>query len=383
MTIVIAVGTRPEIIKMAPVVYALRRVKADFLLVHTYQHYDQNMNGTFFKGLRLPKPDVVLDVPKEASHAVQTSSIMIGLERVLEENGPTLMAVEGDTNSVVAASLTAVKGRVPLAHIEAGLRSYDMRMPEEHNRKIADHLSSMLFAPTWVAEANLMKEGVRGRIYLSGNPVIDACNRFARVADRKSTIMDEVKFDEFILATIHRPENVDYKNTLSDIVTALVSAPEPVVFPIHPRTVKMLKYFGLYEKLAKSRSVQLIEPLGYVDFLKLMKESSLVITDSGGIQEEATAPSIRKFVLVVRKATERPEAVEAGFAKVVGTNPERIVREAKSHLDVPLPSVLSPFGDGKAGEHIAKIMVEELERGFTIDFLPVGVHTEVPEGEWI
>lgn len=368
--IIVTLGTRPEIIKMATVVEALRRTRSDYCIVHTHQHHDNDMNGVFFSDLGLPEPDFVLDIPKEASHAVQTSSIMIGLERLLKGNDPDLLVVEGDTNSVVAVALTAAKERVPLAHVEAGLRSYDMRMPEEHNRKIADHLSSMLFAPTWVAQGNLVREGVRGRIHITGNPVIDVCGRYARIADAKSNVMDRVRFDEFILATIHRPENVDDKGTLGGIIRALNSAPLPVVFPVHPRTEKMLKYFGLLGRLSRE-NVQPLEPLGYVDFLKLMKESRLIITDSGGIQEEATVPSIGKFVLVVRKATERPEAVEAGFAKVVG-DPSQIVGEAERCMDQPVPSVRSPFGDGEAGGRIAKIMREELERGFVVDLLPVG-----------
>lgn len=376
MSIVVTVGTRPEIIKMAPIVHALRRMNVDHLLLHTHQHYDHNMNGTFIEALGLPEPDYVLDIPKEESHAVQTSSMMIGIERLLKEWKPSLLTVEGDTNSIVAVSLTAAKARVPLAHVEAGLRSYDMRMPEEHNRKIADHLSAMLFAPTWVAQGNLVREGVHGRIYVTGNTVIDVCNQYSKITDKRSSVMDEVKFDDFILTTIHRPENVDDKTSLGGIVKALSAAPLPVVFPIHPRTVKMLKYFGLYEKLSGSENVQLLDPVGYIDFLKLMKESKLIITDSGGIQEEATAPSIRKFVLVVRRSTERPEAVEAGFAKVVGTDSKRIVREAKLHLNSSVPSVPSPFGDGKAGERIARIMKEELERGFTVDFLRVGLRAE-------
>jgi len=234
-----------------------------------------------------------------------------------------------------------------------------LRMPEEHNRRLVDHVSSYLFAPTENAKKNLQRENVWGRIYVTGNTVIDACQQHLPVAQKKSQIMERVSFKEYLLVTVHRAENVDDPEVLRSFVDAFMEAPIPVVFPVHPRTVKKLRRTKLWRKLS-SKKVLVLPPVGYLDFLLLMKNCKLILTDSGGIQEEATAPSVRKPVLVLRLSTERQEAVEAGFAKVVGVRKEGILKAITDALKAEPPSHASPFGDGHAGQRIAEIVVKEL-----------------------
>jgi len=372
MSIMLVIGTRPEIVKMAPVVKSMEELNMDYTTVHTNQHYDQSMNGAFFEELKLPEPDEFLETPKKASHAEQTSHIMIGIERLIRRRSPSLVVVEGDTNTVMATALTAVKSGVPVAHVEAGLRSHDMRMPEELNRKITDNLSSLLFAPTEQAKKNLINENIRGKTFVTGNTVIDSCIHFSSIAMAKSRITDRLRFDEYALATIHRAENVDERETLAKIVEIIERSPIPIVFPIHPRTSKMLKFYGLFDRVSGSKNIQLIDPVGYFDFLKLMVCSKFILTDSGGIQEEATAPTIRKLVLVLRESTERPEAVKAGFCKVVGTDPEIVLSELDICANKVAPNISSPYGDGTAGRRIAEIIKKQMEDGFEVDLLRAG-----------
>jgi UDP-N-acetylglucosamine 2-epimerase (non-hydrolysing) len=280
--------------------------------------------------------------------------------KVVSKVKPRLVLVEGDTNGVLASALAALKLNVPVGHVEAGLRSFDLRMPEEHNRRLVDHISSYLFAPTENARKNLEKENVWGKTFVTGNTVIDAVMQHLPLAEKKSKILEKVRFDEFALATAHRSENVDDPIVLQNFVEAFIEAPIPVVYPIHPRTQKRLKQHGMWKKLVSSKNVQTLPPQGYFDFLLLMKECKLIITDSGGIQEEATAPSLRKPVLVTRLSTERPEAVEAGFAKVVGLDKKMILASINETLEkeVSLPKV-SPFGGGCAGKCIVDIIRNE------------------------
>ena len=234
-------------------------------------------------------------------------------------------------------------------------------MPEEHNRRIVDHISDLLFAPTETAKKNLENEQVHGAIYVTGNTVMDAVAQHMPLAEKKSNVMNEIRYDEFILATTHRAENVDDPDVLTDFIEVFMEAPFPVVFPAHPRTVNRLKEFNLYGKLSASKNVQLLPPLGYFDFLVLMKNCKLIMTDSGGLQEEATAPQIRKPVLVLRISTERPEAVKAGFAVVAGTEKKKIQRKLHKLLaNWPPLNKHSPYGKGDAGEKIAKITIENL-----------------------
>jgi UDP-N-acetylglucosamine 2-epimerase (non-hydrolysing) len=352
----IVVGTRPEIVKMAPVVRAFEARGLPYVFVHCGQHYDYNMSQQFIEELELPKPDYGFMV-KASSPGVQTARILTVMERAVRKAKPKVVLVEGDTNGTLASGLAAVKLCIPVGHVEAGLRSYDLRMPEEHNRRLVDHVSRYLFAPTETARRNLEKEAVWGSIYVTGNTVIDAVIQHLPLAEKKSEVMNEIGFDRFALATAHRAENVDDPVVLKNFVEAFAEAPIPVVYPVHPRTRKRLRQQGLFEKLSSAGNVQLLPPVGYFDFLVLMKNCELIITDSGGIQEEATAPPIRKPVLVIRLSTERPEAVEAGFAKLVGVEKNGIL-EAMNRTLIKRNVVprVSPYGDGKAAQKIVEIL---------------------------
>jgi UDP-N-acetylglucosamine 2-epimerase (non-hydrolysing) len=271
-----------------------------------------------------------------------------------------IVLVEGDTNGVLASALAAVKLNVSVGHVEAGLRSFDLRMPEEHNRHLVDHLSKYLFAPTEIARKNLERESVWGSIYVTGNTVIDAVMQHMSLAEKKSSIMDQIRFKRFALVTAHRAENVDDPIVLRNFVEAFANAPISIVYPIHPRSKKRLRQQKLWNKISKDENVQLLPPQGYFDFLMLMKNCEMIITDSGGVQEEATAAPIRKPVLVIRLSTERSEAVEAGFAKVVGVKKQQILAAMEKTLNErsELPR-MSPYGDGTAAQKIVKIMLEE------------------------
>lgn len=358
--VMVVVGTRPEIIKMAPILRALKKSEIPSLFVHCGQHYDYNMSQQFIEELELPAPDYSFKITT-ASPGEQTATIIARMDTLLKKTLPCIVLVEGDTNTVLAAAIAANKRGLPVGHVEAGLRSYDLRMPEEHNRRLTDHVSSFLFAPTTVSEANLKKENVWGKIFVTGNTVIDAVIQHLPIAERKSSILEKIRFEKFALVTAHRAENVDNLDVLRNFVDVFTESPVPVVYSIHPRTKKRLRQHGLLAKIMKSRNVQVFPPLGYLDFLILMKKCEFIITDSGGIQEEATAPNIRKRVLVTRLSTERPEAVEAGFAEVVGTEKGRVLeavnRAVAQQKKVPDKS---PFGDGTAAEKTVRIIQREL-----------------------
>jgi len=355
----IVVGTRPEIVKLASVVRALEEMGVPFLFVHCGQHYDYNMSQQFIEELGLPSPDYSFKV-KAYSPGLQTSRILAIIERVTKKVKPEIVLVEGDTNGVLASALAAAKLNTSVGHVEAGLRSFDLRMPEEHNRRLVDHLSKYLFAPTQIARKNLERENVWGNIYVTGNTVIDAVVQHLPLAERKSSIMDKIRFEQFALVTAHRAENVDDPTVLQNFVAAFAEAPIPVVYPIHPRSKKRLRQQKMWSKISQLKNVQLLPPLGYLDFLVLMKNCEMIITDSGGIQEEATAPTIRKPVLVIRLSTERPEAVETGFAKVAGVEKQNILAMIEKTLNERrgLPKI-SPYGDGTASKKIAKILKHE------------------------
>jgi UDP-N-acetylglucosamine 2-epimerase (non-hydrolysing) len=358
-TVMVVAGTRPEIIKMAPIVRALQKNKIPLKFVNCGQHYDYNMAQQFIEDLELPPPDYTFTI-NASSPGTQTAQIMMYMDELLQKTATSLVLVEGDTNSVLAAALAANKRGIPAGHVEAGLRSFDLRMPEEHNRRLTDHISEYLFAPTARAEANLKKENVWGKIYVTGNTIIDAVLQHLPIAEKKSNILKKIHFKKFALATAHRAENVDDLKVLENFMEAFAESPVPVVYPMHPRTKKRLQQNNMYAQILKSGNVQVLPPVGYLDFLVLMRKCELIVTDSGGIQEEATAPPIRKPVLVIRLSTERPEALEAGFAKVVGTEKRKILAGIESALAQrkELPSV-SPFGDGSAAEKIAQIIQEE------------------------
>lgn len=349
-------GTRPEIIKMAPIIRALQKHKTPMFFVHCGQHYDYNMSQQFIENLELPIPNYSFKIKADSAGA-QTARIMLQMDNLLKKTAPSIVLVEGDTNSVLATALAANKRGIPVGHVEAGLRSHDLRMPEEHNRRLTDHLSEYLFAPTKNSEVNLKKENVWGKICVTGNTVIDAVMQHMPLAEKKSKILEKIRFQKFVLATAHRAENVDNLAVLKNFVKAFEESSLPVVYPMHPRTKKRLLQGKIYKRIETCGNIQVLPPIGYLDFLVLMRKCELIITDSGGIQEEATAPVIKKPVLVIRLSTERPEAVESGFAQIVGTESKEILTGIETKLGQrrKLPNT-SPFGDGNAAEKIVEIL---------------------------
>ncbi len=357
----IIAGTRPELIKMAPIALALKRQRVHFKFLYTGQHYDHELSRAFISELGLPEPDYDLGI--RAGHsATLTGEVVIRAAQAIRELDPALALVQGDTNTALAATIAAIKEKVPVGHVESGLRSYDWRMPEEHNRRMIDHVSNYLFAPTERALLNLFEEKAPGSKHVTGNTVIDATINNMSRAESISTISQRLRFREYVLVTAHRAENVDDPVVLRSFVEVFQGMPLPVVFPVHPRTVNRLRSLGLLRKLTSHRNVQLLPPVGYFDFLILMKRSSLILTDSGGVQEEATSPPIRKRVVVMRNSTERPEAVEWGFARLAGTSKQEIIRCAVGMLETrtKLPSK-SPFGDGSSGKTIGRLVAEIVE----------------------
>lgn len=359
MKISIIVGTRPEIIKMASIIKTADKEKIDYDIIHTEQHYNYELNKIFFEELELPLPDYCLNVGS-GTQAQQTANGLTKIEEVLQKTTPDLILVEGDTNTVLAGALAGVKSEINVGHVEAGLRSYDMRMPEEHNRRVTDHLSAYLFAPTENNVKILKNENVWGKIFVTGNTVIDACIEYLPIAEKKSKILDHIKFEKYALATAHRAENVDNFEILKNFVKIFTECKIPVVYPIHPRTVKRLKENNLYSKIKNHENIHLMDPVGYFDLLLIMKNSSFILTDSGGLQEEATAPNIRKKVFILRESTERAEAIKAGYAELTGTNADNVLKRIKKFIKSPeTPSTPSPFGDGKTGKKIINIIKEK------------------------
>jgi len=354
------VGTRPEIVKMSPVIHECERRGIEYYLLHTGQHYTETLSESFFVDMGLREPDKNLNIGS-GSQAEQTAKALIGIEKELLRETPSFVAVEGDTNAVMSGALAAVKLHIPLAHVEAGLRSYDKRMPEEYNRRLTDHASDYLFAPTERSADILRQEHVMGEIFVTGNTVIDALETILPRARKRKIPVAGLKAGSFALMTLHRAENVDDKATLEGLVDGLISLDTKIVFPAHPRTVARLNEFGLMSLLRSGGSIEVIEPLGYLDFLRLMDMCSYVITDSGGIQEEVTAPSLNKRVFVLRVTTERPEAVESGHAVVVGVDPTRFPAMIRDGVDSGLhPSRPCPYGSGDAAKRIMDILIDRL-----------------------
>jgi len=363
-TIAIVVGTRPGIIKLSPVIRALEKKGVNYFIVHTGQHYSYNMDKQFFEELELPEPQYKNDVVKKATlHGGQTAEMIKGLEKAFLEAKPKIVVVGGDANTNLAGALAARKLGIRVAHVEAGLRSDDWRMPEEHNRVMIDHISEYLFPPTEKAKQNLIEDNVKGKIEITGNTIVDAVYQNLKLANKKSQILDVLNLSprEYFLVTSHREENVDSKATLEEIIESLHVVHNrydlPVVFPIHPRTRKRLQEFDLEKKAKLIRGLKLIEPLGYLDFLRLLAEAKLVLTDSGGIQEEACI--LRVPCVTLRENTERPETVDVGANLVAGTTPDKIVAAVQQMLSRERRWV-NPFGDGRARERIADFLNERL-----------------------
>ena len=361
----IVLGTRPEIIKMSPVIRELEKRRIEYFVIHTGQHYSYNMDRIFFEELELPQPDYKLDVGERYhTHGSQTGEMIKGIEEILMKEKPHVVLVEGDTNSVLAGGLAAVKLHIPVGHVEAGLRSFDRNMPEEINRVVVDHISDYLFAPTEVARKNLLNEGIdKERIYVTGNTIVDAVYQNLAIAKRKSRILEkyELKKNEYILVTFHRQENVDDPARLKNLVNMLNMLDFPAIFPMHPRTRKRIDEFGYR---IKNEKVRVIEPLGYLDFLLLLANAKVVLTDSGGIQEESNILHVP--CLTLRDNTERPETVEVGSNIVVGVNAEKVIETlhqiiCNTERYSKMRNAPIVFGDGKTAERIIFILLNEEE----------------------
>ncbi|WP_321505819.1 non-hydrolyzing UDP-N-acetylglucosamine 2-epimerase [uncultured Methanoregula sp.] len=356
----IILGTRPEIIKMSPIIRSCERESLDYFVLHTGQHYSYEMDRVFFEELGLPAPDFNLDVGSK-SHAEQTGAIMTGVERVLLDKKPDVVLVQGDTNTVLAGTLAAskcyVRGKSPVdvAHVEAGLRSFDRTMPEEVNRIVADHLSRYLFAPTEQAREHLIHEGIPDdKIHVTGNTIVDAVfENLVLSKTRADTVKDLGLTPEgYLLVTLHRQENVDNKKRLIGILNGLTCIHEetgmPLVFPVHPRTEKMIASFQLNLK-----GFQMIKPVGFLEFLQLESNARLALTDSGGVQEETCI--LKVPCVTIRDSTERPETVTVGANIVAGFNPGSIIKAADEMMRKPR-SWENPFGDGNAGNRIIQVL---------------------------
>ncbi len=347
--IALVFGTRPEIIKLAPIIRELARRDIAFELIHSNQHYSYDLDRVFFEDLKLPKPNFNLEVGS-GEQGEQTAHALARIEAVLKETAPSAVIVQGDTNTTLAASLAAAKLHIPLFHVEAGLRSKDRRMPEEINRIVSDHCSDFLFAPTQIAADNLCREGIEeSKIKVTGNTIVDAVQENIGLA-RQSTILNDMSLEKqsYLLATLHRAENVDNESILTSIMLGLEQLQNetnlPVVLPLHPRTKKTMEHFGI-----KPRDLMIIDPIGYLDFLNLEGHARLVLTDSGGVQEEACILQVPCVTL--RNSTERPESVTVGANVVAGCKTSEITQSALAMMD-RRSSWKNPFGDGKASERI-------------------------------
>ena len=356
MKIAIILGTRPEIIKMSPVIRECEKQDLDYFILHTGQHYSYNLDKIFFNDLELPAAKYNLDVGS-GTHAEETGKMLIGIEKILREEKPDIVLVEGDTNTVLAGALAASKLQIKVGHVEAGLRSYDRTMPEEINRVLADHVSDFLFAPTEKARENLLNEGVEeDKISVTGNTIVDAVYQNLEIARGKVDILNKLNLgpEEYFLVTTHRQENVDAKDRLKDILEGLESVYTdfnlPIIYPIHPRTKKRLIKFGL----EVPKGVELIEPLGFLEFLQLEANTKLVLTDSGGVQEETCI--LKVPCVTLRDNTERPETLNVGSNVLVGVNQDRILEGVKKMLSKER-DWKNPFGDGCAGVKIVEILI--------------------------
>ena len=357
------VGARPNFMKVAPIVAAMKRAPEKFfpLVVHTGQHYDAAMSDSFFQDLKLPEPDIHLGVGS-GSHAAQTAAVMERFEPVVLQQKPDWVLVVGDVNSTLACALVCVKLGIKVAHVEAGLRSRDRTMPEEINRLLTDQIADLLLTPSEDAGVNLRAEGLPAeRIRFVGNVMIDSLLQNLERA-KQSRVRTELELTgaDYAVLTLHRPSNVDQRETFTRILAALESIAEklPVIFPVHPRTRKTIAELGLSNSVASIANLRLIDPLGYLDFLNLYSGARLVLTDSGGIQEETTALGIP--CLTLRENTERPITVELGTNVIVGTDTARIITAASAALNGSAKKAASqpPLWDGHTSERILAALEE-------------------------
>jgi UDP-N-acetylglucosamine 2-epimerase (non-hydrolysing) len=357
MKIGIVLGTRPEIIKMAPIIRLLEERKLEYFIIHSNQHYSPNMDAVFFEELHLPAPRYNLGVGS-ADHGNQTGKMLILIEEILLKENPDVVLAEGDTNTVLSGILAASKQNIPTGHVEAGLRSYDRRMPEEKNRIICDALSDYLFAPTKVQQEILLSEGIpKERIFVVGNTVVDAVYQHKDIASKSSVILAKLNLfsKQYVLVTAHRSLNVDSKTALESLTSLIKSIPSitrlPVVYPVHPRTKANLDRFQL-----TIDGVILTDPVGYLDFLALEQHACFIVTDSGGIQEEACILQVP--CITIRENTERPETISVGANKLVGLSAERF-KDAVEYFSTHTACWENPFGDGHTSEKILEVLLSK------------------------
>jgi UDP-N-acetylglucosamine 2-epimerase (non-hydrolysing) len=366
MTIAVITGTRPEIIKMYPIMKIFDSRLIDYTYIHTGQHYDNELFTKFIEEFGIRKPDYYISI-KEQNPVLQVSVILREVGAIINNLQLSLVLIEGDTNSVLASALAALKSTIPIAHVESGLRSNDWRLVEEHNRRIVDHVSDILFSPTEVSSKNLHDEQVYGEVHTVGNTVIDAINLCLGKESRDHNVIEEENVfplmsinptiaSDFILVTMHRAENVDHQDNLKQILTALSDSKLNYVFPMHPHTRKRIEEFGLTNLIGKN--INIISPTGYVEFLGLLRKCKFVITDSGGVQEEITSPYINKRALILRDCTERPESVESGHSVLCKIDHTAILDQIKifEPSNINRISSRSPYGDGNSANKIAEII---------------------------
>ena len=361
--ILLVVGARPNFMKMAPLYSEIKKRNLPVLLLHTGQHYDKDMSKVFFDDLGMPEPDIYLGVGS-ASHAKQTAKIMIDFEEICIKEKPAIVVVAGDVNSTIACALVATKLSIPVGHVEAGLRSFDMDMPEEINRILTDRISSLLFTPSKDANENLLNEGMnKENIKLVGNIMIDSLlNNMEKASASEIHKKIKIEKENYALITLHRPSNVDYEDSLSRIMNALeiISKDIKIVFPIHPRTANMIEKFGLESRINQIPNLVLTKPLGYLDFLALIKHSKVVFTDSGGLQEETTSLGIPCITL--RDNTERPITIEQGTNVLVGNKAEKITDEWNNiYRNGGKSGRIPELWDGKTSERITDAIVKFLK----------------------
>jgi UDP-N-acetylglucosamine 2-epimerase (non-hydrolysing) len=359
MKILNIVGARPNFMKIAPIHREMNKhASLNPLLVHTGQHYDEKMSRLFFHDLGLPEPDVYLGVGS-GTHTEQTAKIMLAFEKVLIKEKPDLIIVVGDVNSTAACSLVAAKMGIKIAHVEAGLRSFDRTMPEELNRMVTDTLADLLFVTEKSGLENLKNEGISdNKVFFTGNVMIDSLIYFLDKA-KTSKILSDLKINNnsYMLVTLHRPSNVDVKENLEKIfhVFSEIGDDTTIVFPMHPRTRKMMDTFGLSDIASRIKGLIITDPIGYLDFMQLMQNAQMVLTDSGGIQEETTYLKIP--CITIRENTERPVTIEVGTNILTGPNPEKILSEVqKITAGETKKGAIPELWDGKAAERIVNII---------------------------
>ena len=354
----VVVGTRPGIVMFSPIIRELERRGVSHFVIHSGQHYSYNMDQSFFEDLELAEPAYKLERVKDCVyHGEQTAEMLKGMEQVLLEEKPRLLLVGGDANTNLAGALAARKLRIGVGHVEAGERSYDWRMPEEHNRVIIDHIADLLFVTNTKGQANLVKESVRGEIIETGNPIVDAAQQNVEIAKIKSTILEEFGLEprSYLVLTLHREENVDTRENLEGALNGLRAVDDGLGFRIqflaHPRTLNRFKEFGLEETAQSIAGLEVRPAIGYLDFLQLASNSKLVLTDSGGVQQEACI--LRVPCVTLRENTEWTETLDAGANKLAGTDPDSILAAVKQMIDVQA-SWTAPFGDGNSAEAIVE-----------------------------